>query len=198
MPLSAVSLLAHTDTARDMGITNPNPAMATTADPPPFTTVDTDIPVDTIALGTGVGSTPKVTEDRASRTSRLATGSSRRWRGRPISLMSALRRLRPRVRSGVGPRSTKARCRIRRKIKRTSVTGSSVRVRGACEPGRMENVIKHCVVSACSPPLSFATGGSYKRMARATGRFSNPGGAPDAAAHPAAPRPAAARTGGAG
>jgi hypothetical protein len=50
--------------------------------------------------------------------------------------MSALRRLRPRVRSGVGPKSTKARCRIRRKIKRTSVTGSSVRVRGACELGR--------------------------------------------------------------
>ena len=38
------------------------------------TTVDTD----TIVLGTGVGNTPKVIPDRASRTSRLATGSSRR------------------------------------------------------------------------------------------------------------------------
>src|SRR5713101_3175555 len=71
-----------------MGITDP--AIATTAETPPCTTVDTDLPTtvdtdipitvdtDTIVLRTGVGNTPKVTPDRASRTSRLATGSSRR------------------------------------------------------------------------------------------------------------------------
>ena len=48
------------DTARDMGITeDPDPAMATTAETLPLTTVDTDIPTtvdtDTIVLRTGVG-----------------------------------------------------------------------------------------------------------------------------------------------
>ena len=87
MPLSAVSLLAHMDTARDMDITDP--AMATTAEMRPFTMVDTDLPTtvdteipitvdtDAIVLRNGVGNTPKVIPDCASRTSRLATGSSR-------------------------------------------------------------------------------------------------------------------------
>ena len=35
-----------------------------------------------------------------------------------------------------GLRTTKARCRTRRKIKRNSATGSSARARGACELGR--------------------------------------------------------------
>ncbi len=41
--------------------------------------------------------------------------------------MSALRRLRPRVRSGVGPKTTKARCRIRA---RSSAIGCTVDQRG--------------------------------------------------------------------
>ena len=43
-------------------------------------------------------------------------------RGRPISGMSALRRLRPRVRFGMGPKTTMARCRTQREIKRNSPT----------------------------------------------------------------------------
>jgi hypothetical protein len=35
-----------------------------------------------------------------------------------------------------GLRTTKARCCTRCKIKRNSVTGSSARARGACEPGQ--------------------------------------------------------------
>src|SRR3984893_11172883 len=106
-----------------MGITDP--AMATTAETPPFTTVDTDIPTtvdtdlpttvdtdipitvdtDTILIRTGAGNTPKVTRDRASRTSRLATGSSRRC-ARPTDFSNvSSRRLHRHVRSGVDPGS---------------------------------------------------------------------------------------------
>src|SRR5450755_2632466 len=104
---------------------DPDPAMATTAETPPFTTVDTDIPTtvdtdipitvdtDTIVLRTGVG---KRLNPRIVRQERQGwpLDQAADARGRPISAMSALRRLRPRVRrSGVGPKITKARCRTR-------------------------------------------------------------------------------------
>jgi hypothetical protein len=48
VPLSAVSLLTHTDKARDMGITDPDPAMATTVMArPPITGADHTITADT-------------------------------------------------------------------------------------------------------------------------------------------------------
>src|SRR5450631_1845884 len=105
---------------------DPDPAMATTAETPPFTTVDTDIPTtvdtdipitvdtDTILIRTGAGSTPKVTPDRASRTSRLATGSSRRC-ARPTDFRN--------VSSAAATSATKARCRIRRRIKLNRLRG---------------------------------------------------------------------------
>jgi hypothetical protein len=123
-----------------MGITeDPDPAMATMAKTLPFTTVDTDIPItvdtdipitvdtDTIVIRTGAGNTPKVTRIVRQERQGWPLGQAADARGRPISGMSALRRLRPRVRSGVGPKITKARCRTRRKIKRIRLHGRSTR-----------------------------------------------------------------------
>src|SRR5450631_4594774 len=131
-----------------MGITeDPDPAMATMAKTLPFTTVDTDIPItvdtdipitvdtDTIVIRTGAGNTPKVTRIVRQERQGWPSDQAADARGRPISGMSALRRLRPRVRrSGVGPKITKARCRTRRKIKRTSATGSSAWRVGSVQP----------------------------------------------------------------
>src|SRR5437899_784684 len=52
---------------------------------------------------------------------------------------------------------------------------------------------------AVDRPVRFVDG-AYLEVVRPSAQraFSNPRGVPDAAAHPAAPRPAAARTGGAG
>src|SRR5450631_4585710 len=115
-----------------MGITeDPDPAMATMAKTLPFTTVDTDIPItvdtdipitvdtDTIVIRTGAGNTPKVTRIVRQERQGWPLGQAADARDRPISAMSALRRLHRRVRFGV-VRITKARCSTPRKIKRSS------------------------------------------------------------------------------